>query len=104
MAAPARVDIGSLICMDPDIRGGRPCIAGTGMSVHAVALRYSTWGMSVDDIIAETPGIPSSHIVAAVAYYLANKAEIDRELAEDAMEDDRVYEEETRGRSSGATS
>ena len=92
MAAPGIVDIGTLIYSDPKFRGGRPCIAGTGMSVRAVAVRYLQ-GESAEQIAADIPDIPLSHIHAAVAYYLANREQIDAELAADAAEHDRLYEE-----------
>ncbi len=82
MTTPTRVDIGTLIYRDPEFRSGRPCIAGTGMSVHAVAELYIQ-GMTADEIAAEFPDIPRSHIHAAVTYYVANQAEIDGDLAED---------------------
>jgi hypothetical protein len=39
------------------------------------------------------PDIPLSHIHAALAYYLANRDQIDAELAADAKQHDRLYEE-----------
>ena len=80
MAATAPVDIGQFIYARPDFRNGRPCIAGTGMSVHPVAVRYRQ-GMSADDIADDIPDIPRSHFYAALAYYFANQQQIDGELA-----------------------
>ncbi len=91
MATRPPVDIGSLIYSDPGFRGGRPCIADTGMSVHAVAARYLQ-GQTAEQIAADVPDIPLSHIHAALAYYLANKVQIDAELAAEAAEHNRLYE------------
>ena len=97
VAANSPVDIGTLIYSDPAFRGGRPCIAGTGMSVHAIASRY-TAGQSAEDIAADIPDIPVSHIHAALAYYLANREQVDAELAAEAAEHDRLYEQWKRER------
>ena len=90
MAGRAPVDIGSLIYSDPAFHGGRPCIAGTGMSVHAVTARYLD-RQSAEQIAADVPDIALSHIHAALAYYLANREQIDAELAAEAAEHDRLY-------------
>ena len=97
MAARAPVDIGTLIYSDPAFRGGRPCIAGTGLSVHAIASRYRE-GQSADDIAADIPDVPLSHIHAALAYYLANREEFDAEFDSEAAEYDRLYDQWTRER------
>ena len=34
---PAAIDIGTLIERSPEIRKGRPCIAGTGVTVRRIA-------------------------------------------------------------------
>jgi uncharacterized protein (DUF433 family) len=92
MATPTHVDIGSLIYSDPAFRGGRPCIAGTGMSVHAIAARYQR-GESADEIAADLSDIPPSHVLAAVTYYLANQRVIDEELAAEESEESAMYGE-----------
>jgi len=42
-------DIGSMIVSSPEIRHGRPCIAGTGITVHRIALWYKL-GHSPEEI------------------------------------------------------
>ncbi|MCP3963565.1 MAG: DUF433 domain-containing protein [bacterium] len=39
---PTATAISSLIEQDPRIRNGRPCLAGTGVTVHRVALWYNS--------------------------------------------------------------
>ena len=90
MALDTPVDIGRLIYSQPDLHGGRPCLAGTGMTVHAIARRYLQ-GEQAEDIAADLPDIRLSHIYAAVAYYLANRERIDAELAEDQAEAGRLF-------------
>ena len=77
MADP--VDIGTLIDRDPKIRGGRPKIAGTGVTV----LRIAGWhnqGWIPEGIAANYPHISLAQVHAALAYYHANKEEIDADI------------------------
>ena len=101
MASEATIDIGTLIESRRDLHGGRPCIAGTGMTVQAIARRYQQ-GNSAEQSARDIPDIPLSHIHAAVAYYLANRAGIDGELVEHQAEADRLFEEWKRERSTSA--
>ena len=87
VATTVPVDIGQFIYSRPDFRDGRPHIAGSGMSVRAVAAYYNL-GSSADEIAADFPHIPRSHIYAALAYYFANQEAIDADLAaEEALYD-----------------
>lgn len=82
MTTSTPVDIGTLIYSDPALHSGRPCLAGTGMTVHAVAARYLR-GMSAEEIQDSIPDLDLTLFYAAITYYLANRARIDAELAED---------------------
>jgi uncharacterized protein (DUF433 family) len=88
MASTAPVDIGTLIYSRPDLHSGRPCLAGTGMTVHAVAVLYKH-GMSAEEIQADFPDLDISLFYAAITYYLANRAQIDADLEAD----EKLYEE-----------
>jgi uncharacterized protein (DUF433 family) len=85
MAAASAIDIGTLISVTEGVNGGRPCIAGTGMSVHQVAVRFKA-GLSPEEIVREYPGLSAEGVYAAISHYLANRERIDRELAEEAAE------------------
>jgi uncharacterized protein (DUF433 family) len=76
-------EIGSLISRRPDIRGGRPCIAGTGVSVRRVA-QWHNMGLIPEEIARKFGHLTLAQVHAALAYYHANKEEIDADLeAED---------------------
>ena len=82
----ATVDIGTLIEKSPDIRGGRPRIAGTGITVRRVA-GWSNMGFSPEEIAAKYDHISLAQVHAALAYYYSNRAEIDQDIAdEEALE------------------
>lgn len=76
----AGVEIGTLIDRDPGIRGGRPKIAGTGLTVRRIVGWYKT-GMSPDEIALEYTHLTLAQIHAALAYYHANREEIETDIA-----------------------
>jgi uncharacterized protein (DUF433 family) len=51
---PTVTDIGSLIVRSDDIRGGRPRLAGTGITVRRIVGWYKQ-GLTPEEIIAEVP-------------------------------------------------
>lgn len=77
-------DIGSLIVRSDDVRGGRPRIAGTGVTVRRIAGWY-TQGLTPEEITTEMPHLSLAQVYAALTYYHANRAEIEADMvAEDA--------------------
>lgn len=82
-------DIGSLIAQTPGVCGGRPRIAGTGVSVRRIAGWYKL-GRSPEEIADQYGHLNLAQVHAALAYYHANRIEIDTELAEEEAEFDRL--------------
>ncbi|MBA4179194.1 MAG: hypothetical protein C0506_01260 [Anaerolinea sp.] len=89
MTAPATVvDIGSLLVVEPGYRSGRPCLRGTGITVHNVAMHHMA-GMSVEDMAAGNPDLDVSLFHAALAYYFANRAKVEAEIEADVQWEER---------------
>ena len=78
----ANVEIGTLIDSDPAIRGGRPKIAGTGLTIRVIAGWYKA-GMTPEEIALEYPHINLAQVHAALAYYHANQDEVEADIARD---------------------
>ena len=78
----AVTEIGSLIDRDPKIRGGRPKIAGTGLTVSRIAAWYKM-GMTPDEIALEYAHLSLAQVHAALAYYHVNRDEIEADLAQE---------------------
>ncbi|GAB4285203.1 MAG: hypothetical protein Fur0025_16600 [Oscillatoriaceae cyanobacterium] len=86
---PTITDIGTLIVSTPGTCGGRPRIAGTRMSVEAIAI-YSNSGMKPEEMVTEYPHLNLAQVHAALAYYYANKEQIDADIAAYYEECDRL--------------
>lgn len=78
-------DIGQLIVSSPDIRGGRPRIAGTGVTVQQIVSRYKL-GLTPEEIADESGHLSLAQVYAALAYYHANREQIEAVLAADEAE------------------
>src|SRR5438132_13260398 len=76
------IEIGSLIDRDPAIRGGRPKIAGTGVTVMRVAAWYKM-GLTPEEIATQYGHLSLAQVHAALAYYHANAEEIEEDLAQE---------------------
>jgi uncharacterized protein (DUF433 family) len=96
-AAAGPIDIGTLITRRPGVNGGRPIIAGTGTSVRRIAV-LSTWeGRTPEHIVDSYPHLTLAQVHAALAYYHANRAEVDADLAADEALFDRLEREHPHG-------
>jgi uncharacterized protein (DUF433 family) len=76
------IEIGTLIDRDPAIRGGRPKIAGTGLTVRRIVGWYKM-GMTPEEIALEYPHLTLAQVHAALAYYHANREEIEADIAQE---------------------
>ena len=81
---PTITDIGSLIVRSDDVRGGRPRVAGTGVTVRRIVGWYKQ-GLTPEEIATEVPHLSLAQVYAALTYYHANREEIEADIAaEDA--------------------
>jgi uncharacterized protein (DUF433 family) len=79
-------EIGSLISRRAEIRGGRPCIAGTGVSVRRI-VQWHNMGQIPEEIVQTFGGhLSLAQVHAALAYYYVNQQEIDADLASEERE------------------
>jgi uncharacterized protein (DUF433 family) len=95
MSSLAVVEIGSLITRSPEIKGGSPRIAGTGVTVKRIA-GWHRQGMAPEQIATEYGHLTLGQVHAALAYYYSNREEIDAALEEEAAEFDRLAPQPSR--------
>lgn len=56
-----------LIAIDPDVRGGKPCIRGTRITVYDI-LEYLAGGMSEAEILEDFPSLRPEHLRAVLTF------------------------------------
>ena len=78
------IEIGTLIDCDPAIRAGRPKIAGTGLTVRRIVGWYKM-GMTPEEIALEYPHLTLAQVHAALAYYHANRKEIEADITQEEV-------------------
>ena len=93
--AEVKADIGSLITRTPAIKGGMPHIVGTGVTVRTIA-RWYKLGMTAEQIAGEIPHLNLAQIYSALAYYHANQAEMEAEMAAEEAESDKTEQQHLR--------
>jgi uncharacterized protein (DUF433 family) len=84
----------ALIASDPQVRSGRPVIAGTTITVADIAIAKIFHGQDADGIAAWYD-LSLPQVYAALAYYYDHKAEIDADIKRrdefaDVMKEKRV--------------
>ncbi|CAN5212810.1 DUF433 domain-containing protein [soil metagenome] len=75
----ANIYLDNLISINPEIRFGKPCIAGTRISVTDV-LQWLASGISKEEIIEDYPELTMEQIHAALAF-AARRDDISRIIA-----------------------
>jgi uncharacterized protein (DUF433 family) len=78
-------NLDSLIVSKPEIRQGKPCISGTKITVHRIAIWYKQ-GYTPEQIADEYEHLNLAQVYAALTYYHANQSEIEADLAREDAE------------------
>ncbi len=84
--------IDTLLSRSPDVCGGRMRIEGTRVTVHQIATCYRQ-GLTPEEIGEQCAPISLAQVYAALAYYHANRSEIDRELEAETADYERLASE-----------
>ena len=77
------VDIGTFIESSPEIRGGRPRIAGTGVTVQRIVGWYKL-GLAPEDIPDEIGHLSLAQVYAALTHYHLHTGEIEADIRADS--------------------
>jgi uncharacterized protein (DUF433 family) len=72
------------IQVSPDIRGGKPCIAGTRIAVEDVAVMHLKLGQSLIEI-AGLHSLSLAAVHAAMSYYFDHRAAIEQRVAAEIL-------------------
>ena len=86
------IDIGTLIVQTPEVRGGRPRIAGTGVTVRRIVGWYKL-GLSPEEIADRIGHLSLAQVHAALAYYHANREAVEEDIATEEAEAERLERE-----------
>ena len=85
-------DIGTLIVRSAEVRGGRPRVAGSGVTVRRIVGWYKL-GLSPEEIADRIGHLSLAQVHAALAYYHANRDEIEADISAEEIEADRLERE-----------
>jgi uncharacterized protein (DUF433 family) len=87
------INIGTLITTTLGVRGGRPCVVSSGVTVQRVIYLAYQHGLTAEQIVEQLPHLTLAGVYAALAYYHANKEHLDTEFAAEDTEAKRFEEE-----------
>ena len=90
--AATEVEIGTMITRTPGICAGRPRITGTGISVRRLVIWYKL-GLPPEEIADRIGHLSLAQVHAGLAYYHANREEIETALASEEAEADQLEKE-----------
>ncbi len=82
-------DVGALIVETAGVCGGRPRIAGTGVSVRRVAGWYKM-GRSPEEMADRYGHLNLAQVEAALAYHHANRCETDAQVGDEEPQYERL--------------
>ncbi len=68
------------ITVKPEVRSGKPCIAGTRITVYDI-LEYMAGGMSKVEILHDFPSLKAEHLRAALAFAAARERRLSSSTA-----------------------
>jgi uncharacterized protein (DUF433 family) len=74
------VALGAEILSDPAVHQGEPVVAGTAVTVRAIAELWQQ-GMAPEEIPLHLPHLQTRQVFAALYYYLGHRQEIDAYIA-----------------------
>lgn len=90
----------NLIATNPKVRGGRPCIAGTGLRVTDLVMAH-LFHQRTPSELASDYDISMAQVHAALAYYYEHKEELDADIRQQIA---KAHELKEKGVGSGGTS
>ena len=88
-----------LIAKNPAVRGGKPCIVGTGLRVTDLVIAHLFHRRSPSEISTDYE-ISLAQVYAALAFYYQYKDELDEDIRQQILSAQTAKEELTGGQSS----
>jgi uncharacterized protein (DUF433 family) len=85
-------EIATLLVRSPDVCGGRLRINGTRMTVNQLVVWYKQ-GYTPEEIADQYPHLTLAQVYTALAYYHANREDIEEDLTAEKAEADRLERE-----------
>ena len=83
------VQLDAMLVRTPGVCGGRLRIEGTRVTVLQITALYKR-GESAEEIAQNFPHLKLGQVYAALAYYHANRTEVEQEFADESAEFDRL--------------
>ena len=84
--------IGSLLVKSPEVCGGRLRFDGARITVNQIVVWYKR-GYSPEEIADQYPQLTLAQVYTALAYYHANREEIEADLEAERIEADQLEQE-----------